>query len=52
MKVNDIKKAQELVEVLVDGLNVQEQVLENLRVSLNNYVEFLQDQIKELRNGD
>lgn len=47
MLIQDIQKAQELCTALADGIATQQEVLDGLRDSLNRYVDFLQETIKE-----
>jgi hypothetical protein len=50
MSLNDIQKAQVLVNALLDGLDQQQEILTGLRHSIQEYLKFLQESLKEQQN--
>lgn len=50
MILNDVKKAQELVSALSEGIAMQQEILARLCDSIIEYQEFLKKQIKENQN--
>lgn len=50
MNREEIKKAQILVDAMLDGLNQQKEVLEGLRFSVQEYLNFLQESLKEYQS--
>lgn len=52
LKVEDIQQAQKLITKLADYMADERAALESLQESLNEYVEFLQLEIKAIREGE
>lgn len=52
MNLEDIQRANELVDKLVEALDDQRQAMEAIEKSLQEYVAFLQNSIKEVRDGE
>lgn len=51
MLVEDAAKANELITALQHGLEQQQEVLDGLKASLEQYQEFLIQSMEEIRNG-
>ena len=52
MNLEDINRANELVDMLTDAIDAQAKALADLEKSLQDYVDFLQNSIKEIRDGE
>lgn len=50
MTVGELDEASKLIVKLGEAIHEQNKILDSLRESLNEYVEFLQKQIKRLRD--
>lgn len=50
MNLEDINRANELVDMLTDAIDAQAKALADLEKSLQDYVDFLQNSIKEVRD--
>lgn len=48
LTVTELEQVNDLVQCLQDGLNVQYEVLENMRVSLENYREFILNLLRDI----
>lgn len=51
MTVGEVQKAQELVGALADSLTEQQAALIHLRKSLEEYTDWLRDEIIKIRDG-
>lgn len=51
MNLEDINRANELVDILIEALDDQKQAMLAIEKSLQDYVDFLQNSIKEVRDG-
>lgn len=52
MKIDDLQKAQDLILKVNEFIAQQNAGIAELHDSLNQYVAFMQEQIKELRDGE
>jgi len=52
MNLEDINRANELVDMLTDAIDAQAKALADLEKSLQDYVDFLQNSIKEVRDDN